>query len=211
MLTTTSARQRLAQVFNEKQAAVLADVIHESYSDLVRTGDFNELKEIVRNLAAAQQELTAAQQELASAQGRTERALQKLSRQVGGLSDRMGGDLEDLAYIVIHDVLTRELGWRVEVLARSWPEWNGREEEIDLLGRAHDPDRPDATIWIIGEVKFNLTLKDVRRFVKKVAEAKSHLDGELFPVCFCYRARPEVRRAVQEAGFRLVFSYGHMI
>jgi hypothetical protein len=31
-------------------------VIQAAYSDLVRTGDFNELKEIVHDLATAQQE-----------------------------------------------------------------------------------------------------------------------------------------------------------
>lgn len=60
---------------------------------------------------------------LAEAQGRTEaavqetqRARQQLTRQVGGLSETVGGDIEDIAYIVLHDVLGRELGWDVGVL-----------------------------------------------------------------------------------------------
>ncbi|MBU6352365.1 MAG: DUF3782 domain-containing protein, partial [Chloroflexi bacterium] len=88
----------------------------------------------VEELAVAQQDLTKAQQrteqrveeltvaqqrteqrveELAVAQQRTERALEHLSRQVGGLSNRLGGDLEDVAYAAIQDVLKRELGWNV--------------------------------------------------------------------------------------------------
>jgi hypothetical protein len=198
--------EKLAQVFDRRQAVVLAEVIREAYSDLVRTSDFNELKAIVRDLALAQKELAEAQKELAQAQKRTELALQRLSRQVGGLSDRLGGDLEDTAYIVIHDVLEREYGWKVEPLRRDYLRWNGHEVELDLVGRAHDPKHPDRVITILGETKFNLTLKEVRRFARKVERVRAALAGECFPVCFCYRARPEVREAVRELGFHLIFS-----
>jgi hypothetical protein len=160
--------------------------------------------EILRGLAESQLRTDQVVQRL-------ERGLEKLSRQVGGLSDRLGGDLEDVAYIVVHDVLGRELGWQVQPLARTWLQWNGAGQEIDLFGQAQDPTRPDTTIWIVGDVKFNLTRKEVDRFVHKVAKARQHLEGEVFPVCFCYRARPEVQQAVQAAGIRLVFSYGRMI
>jgi hypothetical protein len=218
MLAPKEMKARLTQVFNEPQATVLTDVIHSSYRDLVHSDDFNELKEIVRDLAAAQQRTELRVEELAAAQQRTEnvverldRSMQKLSRQVGGLSDRLGGDLEDVAYIVVHDVLGRELGWRVQPLSRSTQKWNGAEQEIDLFGQVQDPARPDLSIWIVGEVKFNLTMKEVERFTRKVAKARRYLAGEVFPVCFCYRARPEVQQAVQAAGMRLVFSYGRMI
>ena len=232
MLAPTEMKARLSQVFNDSQAIVLTDVMQSSYRDLVHTNDFNELKELVRDLGTTQkrtelrvEELATAQQrtelrveELATAQLRTEevvqrldRSLQKLSRQVGGLSDRLGGDLEDVAYIVVHDLLAREYGWKVQPLARSWQKWNGAREEIDLFGQVHDPMRPDLSIWIVGEVKFNLTVKEVERFTRKVARARQHIEGEVFPLCFCYRARPEVQQAVQAAGMRLVFSYGRMI
>jgi len=46
----------------------------------------------------------------------TQRAVQELSRQVGGQSEPLGGDIEDIAYIVLHEVLGRECGWEVRVL-----------------------------------------------------------------------------------------------
>jgi hypothetical protein len=218
MLAPKEMKARLTQVFNDPQATVLTDVIHSSYRELVHTGDFNELKEIVRDLATAQQRTELRVEELATAQKRTEdvvqrldRSMQKLSQQVGGLSDRLGGDLEDVAYIVVHDVLGRELGWQVQPLARTWLQWNGAGQEVDLFGQAQDPARPATTIWIVGEVKFNLTQREVERFVHKVIKARQHLEGEVFPICFCYRARPEVQQAVHAAGMRLVFSYGRMI
>ena len=179
----------------------------------------------VEELAEAQQrteqrveELAEAQQHLAEAQQHTEQALQQLTRQVGGLarqvggmSDRMGGDLEEVAAIMIHDVLERELGWQIDELDRAWQMWNGEEEEIDVFGQAHDPLRPDTTLWIVGEVKFNLTMRDVERFTFLLARAAGHLEGEIVPVCFSYRVRPSVREATKMAGYHLVLSNGRML
>ena len=193
----------------------------------------------VEDLAEAQQHLAEAQQrteqrveELAESQQHTEHALQQLTRQVdgltrqvdglarqmgglarqvGGMSDRMGGDLEEVAAIMIHDVLERELGWQIDELDRAWQMWNGEEEEIDVFGQAHDPLRPDTTLWIVGEVKFNLTMRDVERFTFLLARAAGHLEGEIVPVCFSYRVRPSVREATKMAGYHLVLSNGRML
>ncbi|MBC7326462.1 MAG: hypothetical protein H5T99_14310 [Moorella sp. (in: Bacteria)] len=154
--------------------------------------------------------LEAAMQKLAEAQARTDKALQKLARQVGGLSDTVGGDIEDIAYIVLHDVLKREYGWQVGVLERTWQTWDKKPEEVNVFGKAVDPARPEQPIWIIGEAKHNLTLKEVERFARQVERARRHLKGEIFPVCFCYRARPEVQEMIRKAGLRLVFSYGRL-
>jgi predicted nuclease with TOPRIM domain len=148
---------------------------------------------------------------LAEAQQRTERALQRLSRQVGGLSETVGGDIEDIAYIVLHDVLKREFDWQVGVLERSWQTWDGQPEEVNVFGQASDPVRPERVIWIVGEAKHNLTAREVDRFIGQVERARQHLEGEVFAVCFCYRARPEVQQMVRDAGLRMVFSYGKLV
>jgi len=49
------------------------------------------------------------------------------------------------------------------------------------------------------------------RFARTVEMARRNLEGEIFPVCFCYRARPEVQERIRELGFRLVFSYGELV
>ncbi len=161
-------------------------------------------------------EATVAQ--LAEEQSRTSRAvaeltegIDRLRKQVGGLSDTVGGDIEDIAYIVLYDVLKREFGWEVGVLERSWETWNEEPEEVNIFGMALDPARPGQDIWIVGEAKHNLTLKEVDRFARQVKRAKQHLRGEIFPVCFCYRARPEVQQRLRDAGLRLVFSYGKLV
>jgi intracellular sulfur oxidation DsrE/DsrF family protein len=86
MLTVAAMIQRFATVFEEEQATVLAQTITDAYGDLVKTGDFNELKAIVRNLAEAQQRteikvgaLAEAQDRLAEAQQRTEVRMTELA------------------------------------------------------------------------------------------------------------------------------------
>jgi len=118
LFTRPAIRQKLEQVFEKQQAAVLAEVVEAAYTDLVKTSDFNELKAIVAELAAAQvrteervgrleavvEQLAAAQvrteervgrleavvEQLAAAQVRTETQLAKLVGVVSDLSDKMG-------------------------------------------------------------------------------------------------------------------------
>lgn len=217
--------EKLGNAFAEEQAEVLSEVIFNAYNELVRRADFNELKDVVRDLAEAQSRteervgaLAEAQgrtekrvEELAEAQQRTEYAVQQLAQQVGGLSNRMGGDLEDIAADLIHDSLQRELGWQVDGLGCAWQSWDGTEEEIDVFGKVHDPARPDTPLWVVAEVKFNLTMRDFERFALLLERAARHLEGEIVPICFCYRIRPAVRQTALEAGHRIVLSNGRMI
>lgn len=238
MLTPVNLQHKLASAFSDRQATLLTEVIHDAYSDLVHTSDFNELKELVRQVAVGQLEngqqiknLTSAQQrteqrieELAVAQQRTEQrvgdltvamqetqhSLQALSRQVGGLSDRFGGGVEEAALGIVYFVLTTDLGWEVDILDGGWHRWDEVEEEIDLYGQIFDPKRPDTKIWLVGEAKFNLTTRDVERFAAKIERIQPHAGGELFPVAFSYRLRPEVLSAIKEAGLHYIGSNGRM-
>lgn len=190
------------------------------------------LEAAVERLAEAQRRTEERMAELVQAQTRTEErltriefiveenskavanlvtAVDRLRKQVGGLSETVGGDIEDIAYIVLHDVLKREFDWQVGVLEREWLTWDGEPEEVNVFGEATDPARPGQVIWIVGEAKHNLTQKEVDRFARQVERARRHLVGEIFPVCFCYRARPEVQQQVRDAGIRLVFSYGKLV
>jgi hypothetical protein len=79
MATVEAVTRRLETVFERRQADVLAEVITDAYSDLVKTGDFNELKEIVRRLASAQERTEARVTDLAEAQQRTEARMTDLA------------------------------------------------------------------------------------------------------------------------------------
>ncbi len=85
MVSTVEIRKRLEDVFEVRQAIVLADVIATSYNELVKTSDFNELKGIVKEIAWEIKDLTQAQkrteikvEELGEAQKRTEIKVEEL-------------------------------------------------------------------------------------------------------------------------------------
>ena len=180
---------------------------------------FARLEEAIARLTEAQARTEERVSRLEETVARLGRAMEQMARQVGALSDIIGGDLEDAAYIAIHDVFTRELGWRVDVLERAFLSWDDHMLEVDIFGRAYDPARPKYEIWIVGEVKYNITVREVDRFAEKLPLVAEYLNFErgekkerlIVPVCFCYRARPEVREKIYNMGFHLVFSYGRVI
>jgi response regulator RpfG family c-di-GMP phosphodiesterase len=194
-----------AQKASEGRLTRLENVVTElSEAQKASEKRLSRLENVVTELGEAQKELT-------EAQNRTEKTVRQLAKQVGGLSDVAGGDLEYIAYIVLHDVLKREFGWKVGVLERVWQNWGREPEEVDIFGQATDPKEPDKTLWIVGEAKHNISLKEVKKFIKQLERAREHLSGEIFPVIFCYRARPEVQQMILDADIRLVFSYGKLL
>ena len=230
IISTAIEQSRLAVTkaeFNE-----LRDVVRDLAEAQKRTEERVEqlaeaqkrTEERIEQLAEAQKRTEERVEQLAEAQKRTEERVDQLARQVselsesvkslarevGGLSAMVGGDIEDVAYIVIHDVLKREFGWKVGVLQRTWQTWDKEPEEVNIFGQAFDPARPEVTIWIVGEAKHNITIKEVNRFIKQLERARRNLGGEIFPVCFCYRARPEVQELIRAHHINLVFSYGRL-
>ena len=107
MPRTQDMVRRLERSFSEDQAEVLAEVISDAYDDVVKAGDFNELKGIVGTLAVRMEELAQAQsrtdarmEELAQAQGRTEVRMEELAQAQGRTEVRMdtlAGRMEELA------------------------------------------------------------------------------------------------------------------
>ena len=214
------ARLAEAQSRTEERVARLEEALARLAEAQARTEErVARLEEGQRRLEEALARLTEAQAQAEERIARLERLMEQMTRQVGALSDVIGGDLEDAAYIVIHDTFTRELGWKVDVLERTFLRWDDHELEVDIMGRAYDPARPKYEIWIVGETKHNITVGEVERFAKKlplISEYLTHQRGEkkerlIVPVCFCYRARPEVRERIYNLGFHLVFSYGRVI
>jgi predicted nuclease with TOPRIM domain len=210
--TRTEARVGRLETRMDRVEAALERLAEAQARTEERVG---RLEAALDRLAEAQARTEARLEQLAEAQARTEatlqrtgEAVQQLARQVGGLSDTVGGDIEDIAYIVLYDVLKQEFGWEVGVLERTWQQWNGSPEEINVFGRATDPAQPERTIWIVGEAKHNLTLREAERFAQQVERARQHLEGQVYAVCFAYRARPEVRARLRELGIPLLFSYG---
>ena len=129
MLTGNLLTQHLAREFTPPQAALLSEVITSAYADLVKTSDFNELKEIVRDLAEAQQRteqtmghLSQRVDRLAEAQERTEQTVGHLSQRV----DRLAEAQERTEQTV------NRLSQRMDTLAQAQER---TEEALQLLAR----------------------------------------------------------------------------
>ena len=212
-------------VFEDRQAAVLAKTITEAYTDLVKTSDFNELKEIVRHLAQAQDRTEVRMEELAQAQERTEAAVQKTEaavqklvlgltetrREVGELSRSMSYALENEAYRCLPAFLNEQHGIEMtERLVRT----DIGEEEINFFGHAMRNDEP---VIIVGETKLRLDerrragreedyiLDQLERKLDAVRDA--YPEAALVPLLVTHYARTAFARQAEGRGILLVQSF----
>jgi len=171
MQTVVDIKSKLEDVFPKEQAGVLAEVITDAYSDLVKTSDFNELKGIVRELAEAQKRTEARVRELAEAQKRTEARVRELAEaqkatekeirllaksltetrgELGGLSKSVSYGFENEVYRMLPGLLKKVHSVEIkEKLIRT--ELGGKE--INILGKAT---RDGKDTILVGEVKLRL-------------------------------------------------------
>ncbi len=166
-----------------------------------------ELAEAQKRTEKRVEELTVAQKELANAQLKTEAVLKDLARLVGGLSDRMGGSLEDLSYDVLPACLEKYHQIEVEELGRESFKLNGKEVEFNVYGKGIEK-TTGKKLTIIGEAKFNITLKEVKDFIRVLNLARKSIGEEIFPLLFGYRIRLDARELAKANNIRLFVSYG---
>ncbi len=120
MLKEEYIRQKLAHLFNKEQISALIWLVRESYDQLVKVSDFNELKEIVRVLGVRTSEL-------ANAQKKTEQRLDSLTLRVEELAEaqkRTEARVEELAEA------QKRTEARVEELAEAQKRTEARVEEL---------------------------------------------------------------------------------
>ena len=93
-------RDRLAGVFEAEQAQALAEVIQEAFNQMVKAGDFNDLKTIVKDLAEAQQHTERRMEDLVLAQQQTELAVQKMLISMNRTRDEIGSVSLSLRHVL---------------------------------------------------------------------------------------------------------------
>jgi predicted nuclease with TOPRIM domain len=234
MINTLRIYDELKETMESGAARKITDIITLIYEDLQNTvtkKEFNELTDVVKDLADAQkrteikveelaeaqkrtekkiEELANAQKKLTEAQARSEKELKNLARQVGGLSDRLGGSLEDLSYDVLPACLEKYHQIEVDSLGRESFIHNGREIEFNVYGKGIEKTTGKKLI-IIGEVKTNITLKEVKDFIRVVNMARESIGEEIFPLLFGFRIRLDARELAKANNIRMFVSYGKEI
>lgn len=232
MLTVETLTRRFEQVFERRQATVLADTFKEAYDGLVRQSDFAELKTIIKALAEAQQrtemkvaalsdkvaDLTDAQQRLTDAQQRTENSLARLIETVDGLGQELGGlsrgvsySLENDAYRLLPAFLQERHGIELDKrIVRT----TINDKEIDLFAHGQRNGEP---ILLVGESKLQL---DERRrnyraayrifdqLVEKTqAVQKNYPDTAIVQLLITHYARPAFLEEARRRGVIVVQSF----
>lgn len=220
MHSIQTIKKELEKVFTVKQSSVLSKIIADSYSELVKTGDFNELKEIVRDLAQAQnrtelkvEELADAQKELADAQKRTENSLNRLigrvdiiEDRVEGISNSVGYSLEDMACKALPELLKKE-GIEVtgELIRRYYELKKGKFNQINIYGKAKKEGRE---LLILGESKVRPSKSEIDRFLKIVEHIKeAEGNPDVFLLFAAYDYHPNTENYLKEKGIRYFWTY----
>jgi hypothetical protein len=166
--------------------------------------------ESLKALAAAQARTEEAVKTLAAAQARTEEAVKELARvgketrqAVAALADNVGFGLEELAALVLPDVLRQRRGVSVARFRRRFFTTAQGEEEIDLFGEA---DRGGEQVVVVGEVKSRIYRAEVEHFARRVERIRDQIDRPLVPVMFGFVVHPSAVAPAEAAGILLVAS-----
>lgn len=224
MLDTLKIYNELKEKLEPEAALKIAETMGYIYSELQNTvtkTDFNDLKEIVRDLSEVQKRTEQRMEELAEAQKRTEVELNKLTqqvrklatnqkdirRQLGGLSATVGYTLEDRAFLSLPKLLERDFGITVEDdLKRDYIRDNeGREIEVNILGKGSQNGKD---LLIVGEGKSQLSKNDIDDFIRKKLNRLEGVHENLFPILITYMiSEPDAQAYAKNKGIALYYSY----
>jgi len=177
----------------------ILEEIERQREETVTKKEFNELKEIVK--------------ELAQAQKRTEKELQKLIKehtktreQVGGLSITVGYILENEAMKALPTLLLKEFDLKVEdrLVRKFIKDKRGRPIEINIIGKAI---RNGERVVIIDEAKTQLSKNKVLEFLrKKIRPLEGVFKEEFFPILLTHMiTQPDVEEYAYKNGIKRVY------
>jgi hypothetical protein len=210
MHTVNQMKTRFVKVFSPEQAEVLSEVINDAYNELVKTSDFNELKDIVKYLGSKMGELAEAQkrtenrvEELAEAQKQTQKELRELvvehkktRRQLGGLTQDVGYGLEDKAMPFMVDFVKKIYGIDADRVERKnivYP--NGKYDELNIYVEGT---KQGKKVFVIGECKSQPSKKDADKFYQMIERVQTVLAGEIFLFMVGYSFDPAVEIYIRE-------------
>ncbi|MEW6103407.1 MAG: hypothetical protein AB1630_06280 [bacterium] len=235
--TPTVIRERLEGVFEKNQADVLASAIFDSYNELVKASDFNELKGIVKELgvrvndlavevsdltldvkalAQAQkrtearvEEFATAQKELAEAQKETQIEIKKLTLAIERTNDNVGGIGETMGYALENEAY------------RALPKYLKEREGIEITERFVRTEikgeeinifaigkRNGKPIIIVGEAESKM--KDFEKFKqleRKVKAIRKQYKDDIVRILLTHYAPSKIIQKAKEEGIILIQSF----
>jgi hypothetical protein len=221
MINTLKIFNELSKTMDSAAAQKIAEIIGLVYEELQNTvtkAEFNELKDVVKDLAEAQKRTEARVEELAEAQKRTEArveelaeaqkrteielrtltvAVKNLQKEVGGLSHIIGYELEEKFFDVFPQVFKEDfrVDIRGDIERRFMIYPDGREDEINIYAEGMLDGRE---ICVVGESKAQIGKGDVRDFTRRIKRVQEHLGKETIPIFLCYSIHPLVEDFIRK-------------
>jgi hypothetical protein len=185
---------------------------------IVNKDEFDDLKDIVRELAEAQKkteiqmgelaeaqkkteirmgELAEAQKDLSEAQKKTEIEIRSLAgtvkdiqKQLGGLTMDVGYGIEDKIMPYICDFGKKEFDTDIRLVERRNLVYpDGNYDEINIYAEGMKQGKP---VFIIGECKAQPGKKDFDKFAQLSERAKKVITGDIYTFIAGYSISPEV-------------------
>lgn len=170
----------------------------------------NELAEAQKKTEERLNELADEVKRLAEAQRKTEEELGKLIKEhektrkdLGGLTHTFGYFLENESYKYLPALLERDYNLKViEPLDRRFIEYTpNRYDEINIFGKGMINGKE---VYILGEVKSQLSKRHIDEFLKKIARIKRYYSWETFLVLVTHMpVNPQVEKYAKELGIAL--------
>ena len=197
----------------------ILEEIERQREETVTKKEFNELKEIVKELAEAQKQaeirltrLEKVVEELAQAQKRTVEELQKLIKehaktreQLGGLSITVGYVLENEAMKALPTLLEQEFGLKAKgrFVRKFVKDKEGRPIEVNIIGEAV---KNSKKIVIIGQSKLRLSKGDILEFLRDKIIPFEEIFEEIFPILITHMiTQPDVEEYAYKNGIKRVY------
>ncbi len=237
MINTLKIFNDLKQTMDPTAAEKIVDVITSVYEELqnsVTKTEFNELKEIVKELAERvnvltmrmdeltkrmdeltqrvdtltkrMAELTQRVQDLVGEMKGIKVTIQDMRQEIGGMSHAIGYGLEDQSYLTLPPILKRDHAITLKGrLKRGFLETaRNKYIEINIWGQG---EREGKSIEIIGEAKTQLKKRDVDKFLQTLQAIRPHIDHSIHPICVTYQTSPAVTQYAKDKGITLYFTY----
>lgn len=185
----------------------MVEVLEKPHEEVAGKIEFNELKNIVAEMAAVQkrteknlEELTMVVKDLVDSQ-------QKMREELGGLGMTVGYTLENEAFKKLPTLLKKDFGIQVKKrLKRTYVrDIDGKSMEVNIFGYG---EKDGKEVTIIGESKAQLSKKKVNDFIRENTRRLQGVYPEIFLVLITHMiTAPGVDDYVKKKGIALYYSY----
>jgi hypothetical protein len=209
MINTLKIYNDLKQTMDPSAAEKIVEVIGSVYEELknsVTKTEFNELKEVVKELADRVNDLTSNICRLELKVEDLVGQMKVFKKELGGLSHTVGYRLEDEAMKSLPALLKRDLSIDIQgPLIRDYVEIAPKKYvELNIWGHGF---KGGKAVEIIGEAKSQLKKRDVDTFIQTLKVLEPIINKPFVPLLVTYQTSPDVRRYIQGKNIALYFSY----